>query len=173
MHKINTETYTCMHITRILCIHVYAGKWAGRPSVGLHWVSKPTSVLCSSRWCERMCGTTLSHPSPGKHHLEYTESAIYLLSDSEETQPQDLTLTPEQTQKYIHISIYSHRRNTANASRDTGLGHARHAQGEISRPCLGWRENGWYPRAMAAKEVTGEELNTKGWGISTVTKTEI
>lgn len=67
--------------------------------------------MCSSRWCEYMCGTTLSHPSHGKHHLEDTESAIYLLSDSEEMQPQDLTLTPEQTQKYIHISIYSHRRN--------------------------------------------------------------
>lgn len=148
MHKINTKTYTCMHITRILCIHVYAGKWAGRPSVGLCWVSKPTSVLCSSRWCECMCGTTLSHPSPGKHHLEYTENAIYLLSDSEEMQPQDLTLTPEQTQKYMHISSYRHGRNKANASRDTGLGHARHAQGDLqamlrmTREWLASRSNG-------------------------------
>jgi len=46
-------------------------------------------------------------------------------------------LTLEQTQKYIHISIYAHRRrNKANASRDTGLGHARHAQDEVSRPVL-------------------------------------
>lgn len=108
-----------------------------------------------------MCGTTLSHPSPGKHHLEYTESAIYLLSDSEEMQPQDLTLTSEQTQKYIHISIYSRRRNKPMPV-DTGLGHARHARGEISRPCLGRGENGWYPRAMAAKEIPGAKLNTKG-----------
>ena len=149
MHKINTKTYTCMHITRILCMHVYAGKGAGRSPAGLCWVSKPASVLCSSRWCECMCGTTLSHPSPGKHHLEYTESAIYLLSDSEKMQPQDLTLTLEQTQKYIYILIYSHRRrNKANASRDTGLGHARHAQGEVSRPCLGRWENGWNPRVQ-------------------------
>lgn len=67
----------------ILCIHVYAEKGAGRSPAGLNWVSKPTPVLCTSSCCECMCGTTLSHPSPGKHHLEYTESTFYLLSDSE------------------------------------------------------------------------------------------
>jgi hypothetical protein len=28
------------------------------------------------QWCECTCGITLSHPSPGQHNLEYTESAI-------------------------------------------------------------------------------------------------
>lgn len=72
-------------------------------------------------------------------------------------QPQDLTLTLKQTQKYIHILIYSHRRgNKVNASRDTGLGHARHAQDEVSRPML-WTMGEWLESkaTMTAEEITG------------------
>lgn len=72
-------------------------------------------------------------------------------------QPQDLTLTLEQTQKYIHILIYTHRRrNKANASRDTGLDHARHAQNEVSRPVL--RTMGEWLKSkttMTTEEITG------------------
>lgn len=52
-------------------------------------------------------------------------------------QPQGLTVKLEETQKYIYILIFSHgERNKANASRDTRLGHASHAQDDVSRPVL-------------------------------------
>lgn len=39
MHKINTTTYTCMLITAILGMHVYAKAGAGRSPAGVSWVS--------------------------------------------------------------------------------------------------------------------------------------
>lgn len=89
---------------------------------------KPTSMLCASSCCECTRGATLSHPSPGQHPPECSERTTYSLSDSEKMRPRDLTLPLEQTQRCTDISIHSHnRRNKANASKDTKLGHARHA----------------------------------------------
>lgn len=157
MHKINTKTYTCRHITMILCRHVYAEKGAGRSPACLSWVSKPTSVLCTSSWCECRCGTTLSHPSPGKHHLQYTESALYVFRFIVDAASRPHTNTGTNTEMYIHIDLQSQKKKQANTSRDTGLGHARHAQDGISRPVLRilkeWLES---KTAMTAEVVTGQ-----------------
>lgn len=45
-----------------------------------------------------LCGATLSHPSPGKHCLQYIESAICLLSDSVEAASTAYTNTGTNTE---------------------------------------------------------------------------
>lgn len=99
---------------------------------------KPTSVLCASSCCECTRGTPLSHASPGEHPPECRERTTYSLSDSEETRPQDLTLTLEHTEIHRRIDLQSQRRNKANASEDTKLGHhARHAHMTSPGSCSG------------------------------------
>lgn len=70
-------------------------------------------------------------------------------------QPQDLTLKLEQTQKYIHISIFSHRRKT----KPTPVGipdwvmqgmHKVKSQG----PCLGQWERLGSNTTMTEGEIT-------------------
>lgn len=75
------------------------------------------------------------------------------------------TKTGTNTEIYTHIDFQSQKKNKANASRYTRLGHARHAQGEVSRPVLRtmgkagiqhYNDGGRNNRVI--------EINTKGGG---------
>lgn len=165
-------------------MHVYAKKGLeGHQQVKLGIKTNSHAEYFQRLWTHVWDHT--SHPSPGKHHLEYSESAIHLLSDSEKMQPQDLTLTLEHRNininTHTHTHIYKHTHThphtllitvTEEGTKPTPVkvpSLVMQAMHTITSPgpCLGQWESVWNPRRQRQQERSqGSRTEHKGraWG---------